>query len=43
MKGRYSSGYLMRPDDETPMKAVNSPLIVEAEEEKQGQDVFTSG
>ena len=41
-EGAVSFAYFMRPDDETPIKAVKSPLIAEAEEEKQGQDVFTS-
>ena len=43
IKEWYSFAVFLRPDDETPVKAVSSPLIAEAEEEKQGQDVFTSG
>ena len=42
MKERYSFAYFMRPDDGTPMRAVRSPLINDAEQ-RQDDEVFTSG
>ena len=41
MKERYSFAYFLRPEDETPIRALNSRLIPESEEPEK--EVFTSG
>ncbi|KAL9071756.1 MAG: hypothetical protein Q9161_004020 [Pseudevernia consocians] len=41
MKERYSFAYFLRAEDETPIRAVKSPLITESNE--QEKEVFTSG
>ncbi len=40
MKERYSFAYFLRAEDETPMRAVNSPLVSDV---GGGETVFTSG
>ena len=41
MKERYSFAYFLRPEDETPIRALKSRLIPESEEPEK--EVFTSG
>ena len=41
MKERYSFAYFLRAEDETPIRAVKSPLIPESNEREK--EVFTSG
>lgn len=42
MKERYSFAYFLRAEDETPMRAVKSPLVSEVGGEEE-EEVFTSG